>query len=201
MGFAFASAVASAAALACGCTNHAGGDGGGGGGGSGSGSDDLPQGRDERFVGLWAVTQPYHALYEQTHYWFNADGTLVTGASQPADCSGHLSEHCVTGSVANCVPASGEARCTGTVSCVFGSAWGSIDAVTLVIAGDCSDGTSRPITLAFDPDSSMNADFGANATIVSVGGDPSWSHDNWDWAFQKCPDGIEATCPIDSPLP
>jgi hypothetical protein len=83
---------------------------------------------------------------------------------------------------------------------VFGNAWGSIDAATLVIAGDCSDGVWRPIKLAFNPDSSMNAGFGANARIVSVDLDANWSHDNWDWAFQKCPDGIEGTCPFGSPL-
>jgi hypothetical protein len=183
------------------CTNYAGGtDPTGDPSGDPTGTM-LPSEHHARFVGLWAVTQPYHALYEQTHYWFNADGSLLTGASEPADCSGHLSEHCVTGSVANCVPpAPGQGSCTGSISCVFGDAWGSVDDATLVIAGDCSDGVSRPITLAFNPDSSMNAGFGANATIVSVDGNANWSHDNWDWAFQKCEDGVEATCPFGSPL-
>ena len=180
------------------CTNYS----------SGGGSPDpdpnhptVPREHDERFVGLWAVTQPYHALYEQTLYWFHADGALVTGASVPDDCSGHLSEHCVTGSVAHCLPAPGVGRCSAPLTCVFGASWGSVDDATLVIAGDCSDGTTRPITIAFNPDSSMNAGFGANATIVSVDGDANWSHDNWEWAFQKCPDGVEATCPFGSPLP
>jgi hypothetical protein len=150
---------------------------------------------------LWAVTQPYHALYEQTHYTFRGDGALVTGASVPSDCSGHLSEHCVTGSVANCVPAPGEGRCAATLSCVFGTSWHSVDSATLVIAGDCSDGTARPITIAFNPDSSGNAGFGADATLVNVAGDTNWSHDNWDWAFQKCDDGVEATCPASNPFP
>jgi hypothetical protein len=160
----------------------------------------LPLTHDQRFVGLWAVTQPYHALYEQTHYWFNADGSLAAGDSIPNDCSGHLSEHCVTGSVANCKPPPGEFTCTSTVSCVFGSGWGSVDASTLVIEGVCSDSAPRLITLAFNPDSSMNAGFGANATLTDVDGDAIWSHDNWDWAFQKCPDGVTATCPFDAPL-
>ena len=161
----------------------------------------MPREHDERFVGLWAVTQPYHALYEQTLYWFHNDGELVTGASLPADCSGHLSEHCVTGSVANCVPVPPAGRCMSPLSCVFGTEWHSLDAATLVIAGVCSDNVARPIVLAFNPDSSMNAGFGANATIVAVDGDPNWSHDNWDWAFQKCPDGVEATCPSSNPFP
>lgn len=175
------------------CTNYA--------GGSDPPNATIPRDHDARFVGLWAVTQPYHALYEQTLYWFNADGELVTGASQPDDCSGHLSEHCVTGSIANCVPAPGQGRCTGTISCVFDDTWGSIGDSTLVIATTCSDAIARPLTLTFNADSSMNAGFGANATIVDVGGDANWSHDNWDWAFQKCPDGVESTCPFGSPLP
>lgn len=187
------------ALLLAGCTNAA--TGGGPGSDPDPDPDPDPREHDARFVGLWAVTQPYHALYEQTHYWFHADGTLVTGASIPDDCSGHLSEHCVTGSVANCVPEPGQGRCSAELTCVFGSEWHSLDPATLVIVGDCSDAVARPIVLAFDPDSSGNAGLGANATIVSVAGDPSWSHDNWDWAFQKCPDGIEATCPSTNPLP
>jgi hypothetical protein len=155
---------------------------------------------DARFVGLWAVTQPYHAAYEQTLYWFHSDGTIETGPSQPDDCTGHLSRHCVTGSVINCVPASGQDTCQSDRTCVFGSEWYSRGANRLVIVGECSDGVSRPIELTFNSDSSTNASGGANATLVSVGGDAGWSHDNWDWAFVKCPDGVEATCPASSPL-
>ena len=156
---------------------------------------DQPREHDERFVSLWAVTQPYHALYEQTLYRLHADGQLVTGASQPGDCSGQLSEHCVTGSIANCVPAPGEGPCTAAISCVFGDTWGSIGNSTLVIASTCSDAIARPLTLTFNPDSSMNAGFGANATIVDVAGDANWSHDNWDWAFRKCRAGTDpSTC-------
>ncbi len=162
---------------------------------------EVPEHAD-RFVGLWAVTQPYHALYEQTHYWFRADGRLDVGASIPDDCTGHLGRHCVTGSVANCVPESpAQGSCTSDLTCVFGSQWYSLDASTLVIIGDCSDGLARPIRFAFNPDSSGNAGFGANATLISVAGDSNWSHDNWEWAFQKCTDGNEETCPFGSPLP
>jgi hypothetical protein len=153
----------------------------------------------ERFVGLWAVTQPYHAAYEQTLYWFHADGTVDTGPSQPEDCSGHLARHCVTGSVANCVPATGQNTCQAELTCVFGSEWYSLGTNRLVIVGACSDGVPRPIELAFNPDVSTNAGGGANATLVSVAGDANWTHDNWDWVFVKCPDGVESTCP-GSPL-
>lgn len=162
--------------------------------------NDQPREHDARFVALWAVTQPYHALYEQTLYTFHADGTLELGPSIPDDCSGHLSRHCVTGSVANCTPASPYESCTGDLTCVFGGEWWSKGPAGLVIVGDCSDGAARPIEFSFDPDSSGNAGFGANAALVSVGGDAGWSHDNWDWAFQKCPDGNVDTCPFGSPL-
>ena len=157
---------------------------------------------DARFVGLWAVTQPYHALYEQTLYTFHADGRLELGPSIPDDCSGHLSQHCVTGSVANCRPASEYESCRDELTCVFGDKWHSLDSATLVIVGDCSDDVARAIQIAFNPDSSGNAQIdGAGAQLVSVAGDVDWSHDNWQWAFQRCPDGDPATCPFDAPLP
>jgi hypothetical protein len=149
---------------------------------------------DARFVGTWVVAQPDHALYEETFYTFAADGALRTGSSFPAGCTGHLSQHCVTGSVANCV-ATPERGCTGTVSCVFGDAWYSAGASTLYVVGRCSDGTPRDIRLSFETDASANATGGAEVKLVSVGGDPRWSHDNWAWAFRKCAPGTtEKTC-------
>jgi hypothetical protein len=175
------------------CTSYA---------GAGPGDDDDTPIRehDERFIGLWAVTQPYHALYEQTLYRFESDGRLEVGPSIPADCSGHLSRHCVTGSVANCTPEPPNTGCTSELTCVFGGDWHSLGPSTLVIAGECSDGLRRPIQFELDPDASGNAEFGANATLISVASDPAWSHDNFDWAFQKCPDGDESTCPFGAPL-
>jgi hypothetical protein len=160
-------------------------------------ADEVPEERDhhERFVGRWVVEQPTHALYEATYYTFEADGTLATGGSFPADCSGHLSKHCVTGSVANCVPDAGT-PCESDLTCVFGSEWYSLDASTLIIEGDCSDGAAREIRIALASDTSSNTQWGgAGGTLVSVDGEVGWSHDNWDWVFRKCPAGTdESTC-------
>lgn len=140
-----------------------------------SGPDASPTpGREHHaaLVGTWVVDQPNHALYESTHYELHADGAVTVGVSFPDDCSGHLSEHCVTGSVARC--AAGGQGCDAT-SCVFGSEWWSDGPSTLVIAGECSDGVARPIAIDL-----------ATAAVLSVGGETGWSHDNWDWAFRKC---------------
>lgn len=164
------------------------------GGADGDPIDAAPAGHDPRFIGLWAVEQPTHALYEVTYYRFDATGALTAVASDPADCSGHLAQHCVTGSVANCVPAPPDLRCDGTVTCVFGDTWSSLDARTLVIAGVCSDAAAREIVIALAADASADEQWGgAEATVRTVGGDPAWSHDNWPWAFRRCPAGTGPT--------
>jgi hypothetical protein len=153
---------------------------------------DQPDPREHhaRMVGLWAVEQPFHAAYEITYYDLAADGALTTGPSDPADCTGHLARHCVTGSVANCEPAETGGWCEGTVTCVFGDAWWSRGPSTLVIAGDCSDGAAREIVIALSEDSTGNSSFGgAGGTLMTVGGEAGWSHDNWAWSFRKCPAG------------
>lgn len=147
---------------------------------------------DARFIGLWAVEQPTHALYEVTYYDLAATGALVTGVSEPADCAGHLSEHCVTGSVARCVPEAPSYRCDADLTCVFGDAWWSRGADTLVILGDCADAVPREIVIRLAADPSSNTQWGgAGGTLVSVGDDVAWSHDNWAWAFRKCRPGTD----------
>lgn len=142
-----------------------------------------PREHDLRFVGLWAVEQPFHAAYEITYYDFGSDGALHPVVSDPADCLGHLSEHCVTGSVAR-----------GETSCVFGSEWFSRGSSKLVIIGDCSDDVAREIEIEMAADASSNSSWGgAGGTLVSVGGASGWIHDNWDWAFRKCPAGTDPT--------
>jgi hypothetical protein len=155
-----------------------------------------PEEHDARFVGLWAVEQPTHALYEVTYYDFAADGALAAVSSDPASCGGHLSQHCVTGSVANCVPRVPGERCEAALTCVFGDRWSSRSSSVLVIAGACSDGVARDIAIELAADSSSNTGWGgAGGTLLSVGGETSWSHDNWPWAFRKCPAGTDpATC-------
>ena len=151
--------------------------------------------RAERFVGLWAVEQNTHALYEVTFYDFRSNGRLVEGSSYPQGCTGHLSQHCVTGSVANCVPAKAGERCQGLLTCVFGDRWHSLDASTLVILSNCSDGRVRELLFSFNSDISANASHsgGAGATLISVDGASGWSHDNWPWQFRRCPDRADET--------
>jgi hypothetical protein len=130
-----------------------------------------------RFVGTWMVDQPTHATYEATFYTFESDGTLLQGTSH--DWGGHLERHGETGSVARAE--------TFDPACTFGEKWHSENESTLVIAGDCSDGTPRDIVLGFDDDPSNNAEWGgATVKIVSVGGETDWVHDNWPWMFRKC---------------
>lgn len=144
---------------------------------------------DARFVGLWAVEQPFHAAYEVTYYDFQADGTLVVGDSYPSNCLGHLDPTCVTGSVANCVSEPTTMWCETDLTCVFGERWRSEDSQTLVIEGLCSDDVVRDIVLELDRDSSQNSEFAMEpTTLLSVGGQTDWSHNNWDWAFRKCQD-------------
>jgi hypothetical protein len=86
--------------------------------------------------------------------------------------------------------------CDAELTCVFGAAWWSLGADTLVILGDCSDGTPREIAIQLAADPSSNTEWGgAGGTLLTVGGEAGWSHDNWDWAFRKCPPGTgPATC-------
>jgi hypothetical protein len=152
---------------------------------------------DARFIGLWIVDQPFHAAYERTFYHFESDGRLVTGSSFPTNCASHLTEHCVTGTVANCQKSPGSGQpCTSTITCVFGDEWFSKNGM-LGIVGKCSDLSPRTIWIHFGKDASLNTQpGGANGAVLhSVNGDTNWSHDNWEWAFRKCPTGTtEATC-------
>jgi len=152
------------AALVAGCS----------GGGTGDDAPPVEREHDPALVGRWAVEQPNHALYEVTYYDLGADGSLVAASSEPAGCTDHLSAHCVTGSVARCLPRGDVEHCDATPSCVFADAWWSRGPETLVVTGACSDGTPRDIVL--EP---------ATGRVISVGGEPGWSHDNWIWAFRK----------------
>jgi hypothetical protein len=149
-----------------------------------------------RFIGLWAVEQPFHALYEVTYYGLAADGVVTIGPSEPADCSGHLERHCVTGSVARCTPTPPQDTCQGTPTCLFGDRWRSTSDRIVVLAGVCSDGVARDIAIELDAATGDDSDWnGAGATVLTVGGETGWSHDNWTWSFRKCPPGTApATC-------
>jgi hypothetical protein len=146
---------------------------------------DLPQGNG-RFVGLWLVDQPTHALYELTFYELRADGVLRTGRADPPGCTGHLRKHCVTGSVASADMAR---------SCVFSDRWSAPDERTLVIRGRCSDGKDRDIALDFTSPPARDGTSGADVEVKTVGGETGWVHDNWPWRFLRCAPGeTEITC-------
>ncbi len=148
-----------------------------------------------RFVGLWAVDQPSHALYELTYYRLDADGRVTIGPSDPPDCGVHLERHCVTGSVARCTPTPPEETCRGTPTCVFGDRWHSQGDRVLVFAGVCDDGVARDIAIELAADASHDTELGGPGTVLTVGGEAGWAHDNWSWAFRKCPAGTTpATC-------
>jgi hypothetical protein len=132
---------------------------------------------DARFVGTWIVDQPTHALSETTTYALDADGALRVVSSDPADCSGHLARHGVTGSVGKGCGGQDQ-RCTPALSCVFGKRWYSLDVRTLVIVGDCSDGQARDLRFDVGPDA---AEGYVDVELVSVGGETDWGHDNWPW--------------------
>lgn len=162
------------------------------------GDPPLPEERehDPRFIGWWIVEQPTHALYEATYYDFRSDGALVVGSSIPDDCSGHLARHCVTGSVANCIPRETGTSCQSELTCVFGDEWWSLDANRLVILGSCSDGRARQILIEMNSDASSNSSWGgAGGRLISVDGERDWTHDNWDWAFRSCPTGPTSCTP------
>lgn len=150
--------------------------------------------RNPRLVGLWLVEQPSHALYERTFYRLDADGTVAIGPSEPSDCSGHLERHCVTGSVARCVPTAPEEQCQGEPTCVFGLRWRSAGPRLLSVDGVCSDGVRRPIVLEL---TAADDATGGPATVRTVGGETGWSHDNWSWWFRRCPaDATFETCAV-----
>lgn len=169
----------------------------GGGGGPSPADVDAPVAEHHaRFVGLWALEQPEHALYEVTYYALAADGAVTIGPSEPADCSGHLARHCVTGSVARCTPEAPGETCAGAPTCVIGDRWHSAGDHVVVFAGVCSDGVARDLAIELAADASHDTAWGgAGGTLLTVGGEPGWSHDNWTWAFRKCPTGTTpATC-------
>jgi hypothetical protein len=121
-----------------------------------------------RFVGAWRVTIVDEAqMFDD--YSFGDAGKLTRLASvangQPVD------------------PMSGASvvRCTSAPmpACTFGQGWRSTDADTLVVDGQCTDGTARAITLAFSDETHA-----ATVTLADVGGEAGWAQP--DWRFEKC---------------
>ena len=138
---------------------------------------DVPQDtreHDARFVGDWAVDQPYHALYEGTVYAFDRDGELRVVESVTL---GAPADDYVTGTVSDA---------SRTVRCTFGDRWHSLDDATLVVASACDDGGQREVTLGFSADAAGNA-VDAGVEVVAVDGETGWFHDDFEWRWRKCP--------------
>jgi hypothetical protein len=144
----------------------------------GAGSPD-PLAIDPRFVGLWVVDQPGHALYEATLYELANGGAFIVHetyllSSPPYD--GY-----VTGTVA---PEQGDLRCA------LGESWASAGNGQLRTSSTCTDGTPRSVVLAF-PDGDETQ--GLTPTVVSVQGQSGWAHRDFFWSWRKC--GSLANCP------
>jgi hypothetical protein len=138
-----------------------------------------PNPADGVWEGAWLVDQPMHALYESTVYTLEPGGRVVVGASEPPDCSGHLSRHCVTGSVSR------DVTDPEALTCVFGSRWRAVSGSELELLGDCADGRDRWIRLRFDEGTAWQA-AGMAPLEVRVDGEAGWGHDGFDWWFRRC---------------
>lgn len=161
------------------------------------------------WTGAWLVDQPAHALYEATVYDFQPDGTLVQGESLFFD-SGVQAE---VGVVGKCVETYTEEweECATNGSCetrqythcvnwdpicTFGDRWGSRDERTLLIEGDCTDGTPHVIELTFPPDADLVEGAYLVPERIEVEGE-EWEHNWWEWAWHRCPSPDECLPPFD----
>lgn len=130
----------------------------------------------ERFVGQWAVEQPFHAGYEASWYTFHQDGRLTLDRNCSFD---------------------GLEGLTGFVNdpeqtrwCWFGDAWSGQGDSTLAIDGTCDDGVAREIVLGFPDDQAMNT-IGVGVEVLSVGGEEGWGHYSFEWRWVKCTPGAD----------
>jgi hypothetical protein len=128
---------------------------------------------NSRFVGLWLIDQPYHALYEANLYRFNSDGSIELLNQRP---SGYH-----TGTI-----------CSKSLdkSCTFGDQWYSQGPDTLYIRLNCSDSLPREATLLF-PDSinsnCQNGDIWCGEPVsIFIQQDTSWHHCDFQWRWIKC---------------
>ncbi len=97
-------------------------------------------------------------------YVFGADGSLA-----------HL-RSVAGGQIVDAAHGAGNVRGTGGVACEFGEVWFGVDADTLVIDGQCSDGAARDIALDLTQISNLQqtAEVGAAWTAPT------------SWRIQRC---------------
>lgn len=142
-----------------------------------------PASHDPRFVGLWLVDQPCHALYEATYYELDATGALSVARSLG------LEPGAQTGVVAPCPQTKPSMPCESELRCVFGERWHSVGPTQLYIEGVCSDGTTRAIHLGFTPEVQPVHACGGEGELLDVDGDPDWMHWGSEWSWRKCTPG------------
>lgn len=153
------------------------------------------------FAGHWLIAQPNHALYEETLYDFRLDGTLSEVASfsyghpiptgRVARCETfetHTWEECDASNSSECVTHEVTTCTAWGVECLFGDTWTALDEQTISIAGDCADARSRDIVLSFAEAPA------SDPTVVSVGGEPDWLHNSFDWAWIRCDEANPRDC-------
>jgi hypothetical protein len=148
-----------------------------------------PQGYDARFVGLWLVDQPCHALYEATYYAFDAQGGLSI-----VDSVG-LAPGEQTGLVTDCPQTTPPTFCESPLRCVFGDRWHSLGPTRLFVKGECNDGTTRAIQIGFTPEVQPVHACGGEGELLDVDGDIEWMHWGFEWSWRKCAEGTTpASC-------
>ena len=128
---------------------------------------------NNRFVGLWLVDQPYHALYEANLYRFNSDGSIELLNQRPY---GYHTETICSKSLDK--------------SCTFGDQWYSQGPDTLYVRMNCSDSLIRDATLVF-PDSihtnCQNPDIWCGEPVsIFIQQDTSWHHCDFQWRWIRC---------------
>jgi len=123
---------------------------------------------DQRFVGPWRITLE-QGRQTFSDYVFSAGGRL-THLLSVAD--GQAVTPMQGATTLRCPDAAGPA-------CTFGNAWHSFDADTLIVGGQCDDGTPREIELGFSDETRA-----AQVSVRSVAGAINWSQPVW--RFEKC---------------
>ena len=123
----------------------------------------------QTFVGSWRATASADAT-SFSDYVFENGGTLATLRAVVAGATVDPSQG--AGLVHN-----GK---TG-VSCAFGTSWYSAAAATVVVGGECTDGTARDITLDFGNGTSKLS----QVIVKAVDGEVSWM-EPVGWSFRRC---------------
>lgn len=135
---------------------------------------------NNRFVGLWLIDQPYHALYEANLYRFNANGSIDLLNQRPAGY--HTGTICFK---------------SLDTSCTFGDQWHSQGPDTLYIRLNCSDSLVRDAILVFPDSIHTNCQnpyiWCGEPSSVSVQQDTSWHHCDFQWRWIRCVQ-IESNC-------